>query len=483
MDPLGMAEQLMLGITNLVGSVTQMWPAPGIMSAVHTVWRYFTSTQALTAGFNFMILVPIMAVLIGLIGLFTTDRGVLLAACFGFASAAMADWANSWGYLYYHLLGFSSVLVFLAALHVYMVEGDISSEILWLYRALDYIGLDGGVYQYSSIRLENRQRRRRARKYQQRPVPPAPTAEEVAAKAAQFRRLQDRCERARILAYPLRPAAAVAAEGDDDNEEEEEEEEAAPEGENNAAAAVAVVLARPPVNANSLSEPDFEPENTEGREARQVDLDKRSARYMLQWLARESQESEGFVVPIKWSQSKRTGEITCDNGYTQMVSAGFYVFIYLCFEIHLCVEILTNTKNRPTPEDFFANGDALIIGSVSVRQPNEIRPALQLINTALDHIKFYDTSAFEVAGQEIDNLQSHSQFRRAVAVNCEFKHYPPEFRNDSALNFDVDNPHWVEDRNGGGNKYVKKDRDLVSLITVSGMSDWLNCPGAALSNK
>lgn len=339
MDPLGMAEQLMLGITNLVGGVTQMWPAPAIMSAVHTVWRYFTSTQALTAGFNFMILVPIVAVLIGLMGLFTTDRGVLLAACFGFASAAMADWANSWGYLYYHLLGFSSVLVFLAALHVYMVEGDISSEILWLYRALDYVGFNGGVYQYSSTRLENRQRRRRARKYQQRPVPPAPTAEEVAAKAAQFRRLQDRCERARILAYPLRIVAAVAAE---EGEEDDEEPAAAPEGENNVA--VAVVLARPPVNANSLSEPDFEPENTEGREARQVDLDKRSARYMLQWLARESQESEGFVVPVKWSQSKRTGEITCDNGYTQMVSAGFYVFICLCFGIHLCVEILTNTK-------------------------------------------------------------------------------------------------------------------------------------------
>lgn len=100
-------------------------------------------------------------------------------------------------------------------------------------------------------------------------------------------------------------------------------------------------------------------------------------------------------------------------------------------------------------------------------QPAEIQPALHLINTALDYIKFYDTSAFEVV--ETGNLQSHSEFRRAVSVKCEFKRYPAEFKRDSTLNLDVDDPNWVEDPRK--NKYVEKDRELVSLLTVSGMFD------------
>lgn len=108
-------------------------------------------------------------------------------------------------------------------------------------------------------------------------------------------------------------------------------------------------------------------------------------------------------------------------------------------------------------------------------QPTEIQPALQLIQTALDYVKFYDTSAFQAVGQEIGNLPSHSQFRRAVAVNCEFKRYPPEFRKDSSLNFDVDNPHWVEGQSRRRSKFVEKDRELISLLTISGMSEWSDC--------
>lgn len=139
--------------------------------------------------------------------------------------------------------------------------------------------------------------------------------------------------------------------------------------------------------------------------------------------------------------------------------------------MYICFKILTETKNRPVPQDFFASSDALVIGSVSVLQPTEIRSALRLINTALDYIRFYDTTAFDIGGRE--NLQSHSQFRRAVAVNCEFKRYPAEFRHDSAMNFDVDNPHWNNQEGPGKHqkhkKYVEKDRELVSLLTVSGM--------------
>lgn len=442
-----MMQQLIPAAIALIERTMQMWPASTIISASHTTWTYFTSTQAATVGSNILFLVPVAVVLIGLVGLFVTARGVLLVGCFAFAFAAMADWVYSWGYLYYHLLGFSSVLVSLAAFHVYMVGGDITSEIIWLYRTLDYIGFDGGMHQYYSTRLENRQRERRARRYREMPVPPTPSPEEVAERAAKFRRLQDRCERARILAFP----AAVEGEGAQNNN-------------------AAVVLARPPVNANSIAEPDFEPENIEGRNAAQRDLDMRSARYLLQWLARETQESEGFVVPVKWSQSKRTGEIECYNGYAQAVSVGFLFlfFVYICFETSILIVI----KNRPTPEDFFVNSDTLVIGSVSVMQPDEIQPALQLIQTALDYVKFYDTSAFRTVEREIGNLRSHSQFRRAVAVNCEFKRYPPEFRNDSSLNFDVDNPRWVEDQSGKKNKFVEKDRELINLLTVSGMSEW-----------
>lgn len=342
MDPFGMMEQLIPAATALVERIMEMWPAPAVISASHTTWTYFTSTQAAVAGFNFLFLVPIAVVLIGLVGLFVTGRGVLLAACFAFAFAAIADWTYSWGYLYYHLLGFSSVSVSLAALHVYMVGGDITSEIVWLYRVLDYIGFDGGMHQYSSTRLENRQRQRRARRYQQIPVPPALLPEEVAERAAQFRRLQDRCERARILAFPLAPAPAPApapGPGPAPDPAPAAAAAAAVEGEGAQNNNAAVVLARAPVNANAIAEPDFEPENIEGRNARQLDLDMRSARYLLQWLAREIQESEGFVVPVKWSQSKRTGEIECYNGYAQAVSVGFFPsFVYLYLLRNICTD-------------------------------------------------------------------------------------------------------------------------------------------------
>lgn len=142
-------------------------------------------------------------------------------------------------------------------------------------------------------------------------------------------------------------------------------------------------------------------------------------------------------------------------------------------------------KNRPVEKEFFANSDDLIIGSVSVTTPVEIQPAMLLINTALDYVKFYDSSKFENEGQE--TLKSHTQFRRAVAVKCEFKRYPAEYRHDSQQRLDVDNPNWVDDREHeeepgrleegmaeNGNErskgvYVQRDRELVSLLTVSGM--------------
>lgn len=107
-------------------------------------------------------------------------------------------------------------------------------------------------------------------------------------------------------------------------------------------------------------------------------------------------------------------------------------------------------------------------------RPAEIRPAMYLIDTALDYIKFYDTTKFEIGG--IENLRSHSQFRRTVAVKCEFKRFPAEFRYDSERNLDVDNWNGIDDRELEAKKgrrrpekiYVEKDRELVSLLTISG---------------
>lgn len=308
MDLLGIVqsmEQLIMAAIKpfpSVESVMEMWPK--ITSAFQPIRAYLTSTQVITAGFNLMILIPIAAILIGFMRLFTTGRRVLLTSCLVFAIAGVVDWFHSWGSLSYYLLGFSFTLVLLVTFHVYMVEGDISSEILWLYQGIGYIGFDSGLHRYSSNRLRNRQRINRARRYQQRPVSPAPSAAEVEEKAARFRQLQSRCERSRILAHPLRLIGR--------------------EGEANIILPVEV-LTRAPVNANGLTESEYEPENTERHTPRQIDLGKRSGRYLLQWLAREIQESEGFIVPVRWSQCKKTGEITCYNGYNQVVSVKFSI--------------------------------------------------------------------------------------------------------------------------------------------------------------
>lgn len=65
----------------------------------------------------------------------------------------------------------------------------------------------------------------------------------------------------------------------------------------------------------------------EGREAgdvaavtmRRVDIDKRTGKDILRWLSGEIKESEGFIKPVKWSKDKKTGAITCHNGYTDEV--------------------------------------------------------------------------------------------------------------------------------------------------------------------
>lgn len=130
--------------------------------------------------------------------------------------------------------------------------------------------------------------------------------------------------------------------------------------------------------------------------------------------------------------------------------------------------VLTPVQNVPV--DYFSNPDDLIIGSVSVTEPSQIAPALSLIETALDHIRFYDINNFP--GHKDERLHpTHTQFRRAVAVSCKMKQYAPEYVKGKIGILDVDDidPKWSNAREEVNVKYVEKDRELVSLLTVSGM--------------
>lgn len=136
------------------------------------------------------------------------------------------------------------------------------------------------------------------------------------------------------------------------------------------------------------------------------------------------------------------------------------MLVLICFR-----GVLTPVQNVPV--DYFSNPDDLIIGSVSVTEPSQIEPALSLVETALDHIRFYDIN---FPGREDERLHpTHTQFRRAVAVSCEMRQYAPEYVKGNVGILDVDDPKWSNAREEVNVEYVEKDRELVSLLTVSGM--------------
>lgn len=275
----------------------------GLPSLLYMIWRWITSIQTITTTRDLLGLVMAAVGLFVSLGVFEAGRKILLALGLFFAVTATVDWANSPSNFHYQVLGFGYTIVLLAALHTFIVEGDISFEIRLVFRALEIIGWDGGLSQYTSDRLEQRQRTRRRMKYERRAVA-TQSPEEAEEQAARFKRLVDRCEKARILAYPL-------------DEEGEPEREEGPGTTNEIIA-----------ETNTLQEADYLPENTATNTFRDSDLDMRSARYLLQWLAREIHESEGFVVPVKWSQHKKTGKIDCYNGYNHMVSAKACLFSF-----------------------------------------------------------------------------------------------------------------------------------------------------------
>lgn len=65
--------------------------------------------------------------------------------------------------------------------------------------------------------------------------------------------------------------------------------------------------------------PPYRPGETVEGVSREIDFNKRCGREIFRWLVREIKESEGFVVPVKWSKDKKTGGINCHNGYTNKV--------------------------------------------------------------------------------------------------------------------------------------------------------------------
>lgn len=276
---------------------------------LHSVWRFMGSVQLVTAAIHILILAAISAGLILSLGFFPTSRPVVQVLCMLFGIAAATNYIFSWGNLYYDLMCFGFCMALLGTLQTYLIQGDQSSEVWLIYRIFDFIGWDGGLYKYSSSILESRQRRRRNKKYEQRIVY-AQTPEEVAEEAAQFKRLTERCEKARILAYHLYPVVEAPGRNPENARRA------------NTAGQIATVVSasgrKNTTTPNSFLEPDYEPE-PRADTFRDSDLNKRSARGLLQWLAREINESEGFVVPVKWTQDKKTGKIECHNGYNHMV--------------------------------------------------------------------------------------------------------------------------------------------------------------------
>lgn len=69
----------------------------------------------------------------------------------------------------------------------------------------------------------------------------------------------------------------------------------------------------------SLEEERREAGNVATVTMRRVDIDKRTGKDVLRWLSGEIKESEGFIKPVKWSKDKKSGAITCHNGYTDEV--------------------------------------------------------------------------------------------------------------------------------------------------------------------
>lgn len=63
------------------------------------------------------------------------------------------------------------------------------------------------------------------------------------------------------------------------------------------------------------------------------------------------------------------------------------------------------------------NRSALFMTCVSVENPEHITPAVDLIQSTLDKVSYYDRSGGEV---------SRVQFKHSVGVGCKFREYPAD---------------------------------------------------------
>ncbi|KAG0131905.1 hypothetical protein HOY82DRAFT_539114 [Tuber indicum] len=157
------------------------------------------------------------------------------------------------------------------------------------------------------------------------------------------------------------------------------------------------------------------------------------------YMLREFDSNYQFCRPVRWHTDIRTGVIDCFNGYKTRASG-----------------------------DLMANHQDLVVGSISVMRPVDIRPALKLIKGAFNHLRFYSTTYMR-GGLHIQR----QKWREGIAIHVEYLRFPPEFERGTVRKLDVD----VEGRDeretqstGDGKQsvYVQRDRELINILTVTG---------------
>jgi len=156
------------------------------------------------------------------------------------------------------------------------------------------------------------------------------------------------------------------------------------------------------------------------------------------YMLREFDSNHRFCRPVRWHTDIRTGVIDCFNGY----------------------------KTRHSG-DLMANHQDLVVGSISVMRPADIRPALKLIKGAFNHLRFFSTTYMR-SGLHAQRRK----WREGVAIHVEYLRFPPEFERGTVrkLDVDVERDERETQSTGDGREsvYVQRDRELINILTITG---------------
>ena len=119
-------------------------------------------------------------------------------------------------------------------------------------------------------------------------------------------------------------------------------------------------------------------------------------------MLREFDSNRQFCRPVRWHTDIRTGVIDDFNGY----------------------------KTRHSG-DLMANHGDLVVGSISVMRPSDIRPTLKLIKGAFGHLGFFSTTY-------MSGLHAQSwKWREGVAIHVQYLRFSLEFERATVRKLDV----------------------------------------------